>query len=252
MVQGPVTKLSVNVNKVATLRNARGGDTPGMIEAVSVCVAAGAPGITIHPRKDERHIRAADVEDIADYLAGFRDSVEFNIEGDPRRDLIDRVLRIRPHQCTLVPVRPGEVTSEAGWPPDTDPERLGAIIRELQAVNIRVSVFVEAQRDAIAWAASVGADRVELYTEPYASAFGTHEEEDQLARYTAACAQATALGMGVNAGHDLDLDNLGRFLGAVKGVDEVSIGHALISTALFRGLSHTVGSYLEVIRRALE
>lgn len=245
-----MTKLSVNVNKIATLRNARGGDVPSVLEAVSVCVAAGVPGITIHPREDERHIRASDVKDIAAFLADVRDTVEFNIEGGPRADLIERVLQIRPHQCTLVPVRPGEITSEAGWAPETDPVGLGAIVRRLQAEGIRVSLFVEARPAAITWAASVGADRVELYTEPYARAFGTSEESLVVASYADASQQAAGLGMGVNAGHDLDLDNLGRFLAAVTGVDEVSIGHALISTAIFRGLAATVEAYLEITRRA--
>ena len=168
-----MAKLSVNVNKIATLRNARGGDAPSVLEAVSVCVDAGAPGITIHPREDERHIRADDIREIAEFLAPRREAVEFNIEGDPRPALIDKVLEIQPHQCTLVPVRPGEITSEAGWSPATDTAVLDPVVRQLKAAGIRTSVFVEANAEAIAWAAAVGADRVELYTEPYARAYGS-------------------------------------------------------------------------------
>ncbi len=215
-----------------------------------MCVAAGAPGITVHPREDERHIRASDVDAIAAHLADRRETVEFNIEGDPRPAFVDRVLGVRPQQCTLVPVRPGEITSEAGWAADTDPVHLGGVVRRLQASGIRVSLFVEAEREAIAWAASVGADRVELYTEPYARAFGTGQQDREVARYAAASEHAAALGLGVNAGHDLDLHNLGPFLAGVPGVDEVSIGHALISTAIFRGLAQTVEAYLEITRRA--
>ena len=244
-----MTKLSVNVNKVATLRNARGGQTPSLIEAVRVCIEAGAPGITIHPREDERHIRASDVDELAAYLSAHRERVEFNIEGDPRPALMDKVVAVRPHQCTLVPVRPGEITSEAGWPASTDIASLRDITGRLRDAGIRVSVFVDPAHAAIDWAAEVGADRVELYTEPYAVAFGGPMQAERVEMYASAARHAKALGLGVNAGHDLDLENLSAFLEGVPGVDEVSIGHALMSRALFEGLRPTVSAYLELIRR---
>lgn len=241
-------KLSVNVNKVATLRNARGGDVPSLIEAVRTIVAAGAPGITVHPRADERHIRRADVPAIAAELAPLRDRVEFNIEGDPRADLLALVEQVRPHQCTLVPVRPGEITSQAGWPADTSRAEIGAIVARLNAIGVRVSLFVEADEAPIRWAAACGAQRVELYTEPFARAFerGAAAADESFRRYAAASELARSLGLGVNAGHDLDLDNL-RLFRRLPQLDEVSIGHALISRALFVGLSQVVGEYLATL-----
>lgn len=239
-------RLSVNVNKVATLRNARGGEVPSVVAAVQACVAAGAPGITVHPRADERHIRAADVRAIAAELEPLRGSVEFNVEGDPRPDLLALVEAVRPHQCTLVPVRPGEVTSQAGWPVDTSREEIGAIVRRLQRCGARVSLFVEADEAPVRWAAAVGADRVELYTEPYARAFAAGRGAAELGRFAAAAALAASLGLGVNAGHDLDLDNLRLFRG-LPHLDEVSIGHALISRALFVGLDRVVREYLAAL-----
>jgi pyridoxine 5-phosphate synthase len=239
-------RLSVNVNKVATLRNSRGGEVPSVLEAVRVIVAAGAPGITVHPRADERHIRPADVRAIAADLAPLRDRVEFNIEGDPRPDLLAMVEAVRPHQCTLVPVRPGEITSQAGWPPDTSRAELGAVVERLARLGVRVSLFVDPDGAAIRWAADVGAQRVELYTEPYARA---HERGDGAAafeRYAAASELAHALGLGVNAGHDLDTDNLVLFR-RLPHLDEVSIGHALIGRALFVGLDRAVAEYLSVL-----
>ncbi|MDC0715343.1 pyridoxine 5'-phosphate synthase [Nannocystis bainbridge] len=236
-------RLSVNVNKVATLRNARGGDVPSLIGAVRTIVAAGAPGITVHPRADERHIRAADARAIAAELAPLRDRVEFNIEGDPRPDLLAMVEELRPHQCTLVPVRPGEITSQAGWPPDTSRAELGAIVGHLQALGVRVSLFVDADFAAVRWAAEVGAQRIELYTEPYAQAHAAGRGEAAIARFAAAAELAYELGLGVNAGHDLDLDNLPLF-SHLPHLDEVSIGHALISHALFVGLDRAVRDYL--------
>jgi pyridoxine 5-phosphate synthase len=241
-------KLSVNVNKVATLRNARGGEVPSLIEAVRTIVAAGAPGITVHPRADERHIRRADVPAIAAELAPLRDRVEFNIEGDPRPDLLELVEQVRPHQCTLVPVRPGEVTSQAGWPADTSRAEIGAIVARLSAIGVRVSLFVEADEAPIRWAAACGAQRVELYTEPFARAYeaGAEAGEASFRRYAAAAELARSLGLGINAGHDLDLDNL-RLFRRLPHLDEVSIGHALISRALFVGLSRVVGEYLALL-----
>lgn len=241
-------RLSVNVNKVATLRNARGGAVPSVIDAIDACLAAGALGITVHPRADERHITRADVAAIAAHLAPVRDRVEFNIEGDPRADFVDLVVAARPHQCTLVPVVPGEITSQAGWPADTSPERLTAVIARLRADGIRVSLFVDAAEAPIRWAKRLGADRVELYTEPFAraSARGAAAARSSLATYVAAAELAHALGMGVNAGHDLDLQNLVVFR-EVPYLDEVSIGHAVISHALFVGLDRAVRDYLAVL-----
>jgi len=242
------TRLSVNVNKVATLRNSRGGSVPSVIDAVQVIVDAGARGITVHPRADERHITAADVREIAAFLAPMRDEIEFNIEGDPRPDLIALVERVRPHQCTLVPVRAGEITSQAGWPADTPTAELDGVIRSLQARGIRVSLFVEADTDAVKWAASLGAGRIELYTEPFARAFkaGAGALDRSFGRYVEAANAAHMLGLGVNAGHDLDLENLPCFR-QLPHLAEVSIGHALMAHALFVGLDRSVKDYLAAV-----
>jgi pyridoxine 5-phosphate synthase len=241
-------KLSVNVNKVATLRNSRGGRIPDVIDAVRVVIDAGAAGITVHPRADARHVTVRDVRDIAAHLAPLRGRIEFNIEGDPRPDLVALVLEVRPDQCTLVPVLPGEITSQAGWPPDTPAGHLSAIMRQLQHAGIRVSLFVDPEDAAVQWAAGMGADRVELYTEPFARAFaaGPEEGRQSFARYSAAARAARACGLGVNAGHDLDLDNLTLFR-TLPHLAEVSIGHALISRALFVGLDRAVRDYLNAL-----
>jgi pyridoxine 5-phosphate synthase len=244
--------LSVNVNKVAALRNSRGGSVPSVTKAVEVCLDAGAPGITVHPREDERHIRPADVTAVAALMArrpaGPRGRAEFNIEGDPRPAFIDLVLAARPDQCTLVPVTAGEITSHAGWPADTSPERLGGVIRRLKAAGIRVSLFVNAEEAPIRWAARLGADRVELYTEPFARAFATGEQAGRwsLASFGAAAELAHSLGLGVNAGHDLDLENLVMFR-TLPHLTEVSIGHALVSHALWVGLDRAVRDYLDAV-----
>jgi pyridoxine 5-phosphate synthase len=245
--------LSVNVNKVATLRNSRGGSTPSVLQAVDVCLDAGAPGITVHPRADERHITPRDVLEIADHLASRaragRPRVEFNIEGDPRPDLLALVRRVRADQCTLVPVTPGEITSHAGWSTDERSAPLAEIVRSLRSDGIRVSLFIDPNPEAVAWAAELGADRVELYTEPFARAFAAGEASglDSFARYSAASEAAHAAGLGVNAGHDLDLDNL-RLFRDLPHLAEVSIGHALISHALWVGLERAVRDYLDVLR----
>ena len=243
-----MTKLSVNVNKIATLRNSRGGSVPSVLEAVDVCVRAGAPGITVHPREDQRHIRSQDVVDIASRLAPLRGRVEFNIEGDVRPGFIDLVLSARPDQCTLVPVVRGELTSQAGWPADTSPDHLAGVIRRLQEAGIRASVFVDPEEAAIRWAGRLGADRVELFTEPFAKAFdsGDRAGRESFAIYSSAAELAHALGLGINAGHDLDLDNLLLFR-SLPHLDEVSIGHALVSRALWVGLDRVVGEYLAVL-----
>ncbi len=244
-----MVRLSVNVNKVATLRNARGGEVPDLLAAVRTILGAGCRGITVHPRADQRHIRRADAIAIAGALEPVRDSVEYNIEGDPRPDLIDLVCQLRPHQCTLVPVKPGEITSQAGWPADTSPEatrELAAIVRRVQAEGVRVALFVDPEAAPIRWAAALGADRVELYTEPFAVAFAAGHGAAAAARYGAAAELAHELGLGVNAGHDLDLDNLVVFR-ELPHLDEVSIGHALISRALFVGLDTVVREYLDLL-----
>jgi pyridoxine 5-phosphate synthase len=238
-------RLSVNVNKIATLRNSRGGRIPSVIDAVAVCLDAGARGITVHPRADERHIRRSDVREIAAFLAPRRGEIELNIEGDPRIDLLDLVREVRPHQCTLVPVVPGEITSQAGWHADTPVDALRATVKDLQDRGIRVSLFVEPETAPIRWAASIGAARIELYTEPFAAAFkqGPEAAQRSLRRYGNAAMIAHSLGLGINAGHDLDLDNLVLFR-MLPHLDEVSIGHALISHALYVGLDRAVRDYL--------
>ena len=241
-----MVRLSVNVNKVATVRNSRGGSVPSVLRAVQTCIDAGSPGITVHPRADERHITRQDVRDIAKLLAPVRDRVEFNIEGDPRAEFMDLVLEVKPHQCTLVPVVPGEITSQAGWPADTSPERLVAIVKRLQLEGIRVSLFVDPSEAPIRWAKRIGANRIELYTEPFARDFAAGAGATAFSAYAAAAELAHGLGLGVNAGHDLDLDNLPLFK-TLPHLDEVSIGHALVSHALFVGLERSVKDYLSVL-----
>ncbi|MEO8259288.1 MAG: pyridoxine 5'-phosphate synthase [Acidobacteriota bacterium] len=240
--------LSVNVNKVATIRNSRGGRIPSVLDAVEVCLAAGVPGITVHPRADRRHITPEDVRAVSRALSGRNPRVEFNIEGDPRPDFVDLVREVQPDQCTLVPVAPGEVTSQAGWQRGAASEGLPAVVADLQSRGIRVSVFVDALPESVRWAASVGADRVELYTEPYARAFeaGPESAIRSFEQFAAAARLAQSLGLGVNAGHDLDLENLVIFRN-LPHLDEVSIGHAIVARALFVGLSTVVREYLDTL-----
>lgn len=243
-----MVRLSVNVNKVATLRNSRGGREPSVLAAVAVVVAQGAPGVTVHPRADRRHITPVDVREIATFLAPHRGRVEYNIEGDPRPDLLALVHEVRPDQCTLVPVKPGEITSQAGWDVGTPRADLSRTIRALRGAGIRVSLFVDPDPAAVAMAADLGADRVELYTEPFARAFerGPDEAAGSFARYLAAAEAAHARGLGVNAGHDLDLANL-RLFRTLPHLEEVSIGHALLSRAIFVGLATAVREYLAAV-----
>jgi pyridoxine 5-phosphate synthase len=243
-----MVSLSVNVNKIATLRNSRGGKVPSVLEAAGVCIAAGAPGITVHPRADRRHITPDDVRQIAAALPKQSRRVEFNIEGDPRPELLALVEDIRPDQCTLVPVVPGEVTSQAGWMPGVQTRGLAEVVRAFRSQGVRVSLFVDARPDPIRWAASVGADRVELYTEPFARAFEAGEDSGRRSfdTYAEAAVLAHSLGLGINAGHDLDLDNL-RIFRALPHLDEVSIGHAIVSRAVFVGLDAVVREYLDVL-----
>jgi pyridoxine 5-phosphate synthase len=245
-----MVRLSVNVNKIATLRNSRGGRMPSVVEAVDACIDAGAPGITVHPRADRRHITPDDVRDIARTLVRHAE-IELNIEGDPRPELIDLVHEVRPTQCTLVPVLPGEITSQAGWRPGPDADRLPDVVASLRSAGIRVSLFVDALAEPVRWAASTGADRVELYTEPYVRAFEAGPAPAKVAfdEYVRAARLAHAVGLGVNAGHDLDLENLVLFR-TLPHLDEVSIGHALVSRAVFVGLSTVVREYLECLSQS--
>jgi len=239
--------LSVNVNKVATLRNSRGGRVPDVLDAVRVCVNAGVPGITVHPRADQRHITPSDVREISALLRSLSRHVEYNMEGDPRPDFLDLVSEIRPAQCTLVPVTPGERTSQAGWPAATPKEPLSRVVGDLNAMGVRVSIFVNPEPDAVRWAASIGGHRVELYTEPFAREFDAGRGDASFKTYVAAAEQAHSLGLGVNAGHDLDLGNLPLFR-RLPHLAEVSIGHALMSHALFVGLDQSVREYLDAVR----
>ena len=241
--------LSVNVNKVATLRNSRGGDIPDMLTAVDTCIAAGAQGITVHPREDERHIRPTDVKNIAERLIEINTqktpTIEYNIEGDPRPDLIDTVLRTKPTQCTLVPVVTGEITSHTVWDIRKDGDTLKPIIAALKDADIRVSLFSGTDVEQIARTRDIGADRIELYTAAYAMA-ETAEIEREFALLEKAAAKAVDLGLGVNAGHDLNLDNL-PLMQKLSGLLEVSIGHYLMADALYIGMEAAVKAY----RRAL-
>ena len=243
------TALSVNLNKVALVRNTRHLGIPSLVRAANQCLQAGAHGITVHPRPDERHIRAQDVFDLADVLKAWPDR-EYNIEGNPFHNLMDFVRRVRPHQATFVPDSQGQFTSDHGWSFPPDAERLRPLIAECQALGVRVSVFMDPEPAQMALARAEGADRVELYTEPYAAAWGGAAQGEQLRRYGAAARAALDAGLGVNAGHDLNRDNLADFLRAVPGVAEVSIGHALIADALELGYARTVAGYLACIDAA--
>jgi pyridoxine 5-phosphate synthase len=243
-----MTRLSVNLNKVALLRNARTLGIPSVTRAAETAIAAGAHGITVHPRPDQRHIRNDDVRDLAQLLAAYP-GIEFNIEGNPFHGLIEIARTWRPHQCTLVPDEAAAVTSDHGWDIARDGARLRTVIAELHDLGIRVSVFMDPLPAAMAAVRELGADRVELYTEPYAGAFAAGEPAAALAKYVATARAAQAAGLGVNAGHDLNQENLPPFLTAVPGVLEVSIGHALIADALDHGLAQTVRNYLDAIAR---
>lgn len=247
------TALSVNVNKIALLRNTRHLGIPSVVRAATLCLEAGAHGITVHPRPDERHIRAGDVHDIAALLKAWPQA-EYNIEGNPFHNLMGFIRAVRPAQATFVPDAEGQFTSDHGWqlqdPANADAERLRPLIAECHALGVRVSLFMDAEPDAMAAARALGADRIELYTEPYAAAHGTPQQAEQLARFAAAARAAQAVGLGVNAGHDLNQANLADFLRAVPGVLEVSIGHALVADALEVGLPETVRAYQRCIRAA--
>jgi len=237
-----MTRLSVNVNKVALLRNSRPLDIPDVVRAAELAIDAGAHGITVHPRPDARHIRPADVYSLSKLVRAR--GVEFNIEGNPFQPMLDLVRAVRPDQCTLVPDDPGASTSDHGWDLGRDGTRLLPVIAELKMLGVRVSLFMDPEDRTMAAARATGADRVELYTEPYALAFATADQARVLARFVAAATAAQREGLGVNAGHDLNRENLPLFLRTVPGVLEVSIGHALIADALEFGMKQTVALYL--------
>lgn len=241
--------LSVNVNKVALLRNTRHLGIPSVLRAAEHCLLAGAQGITVHPRPDGRHIRSGDVDDLAAFLKDWPQA-EFNIEGNPTQNLMDFVRRHRPHQVTFVPDAEDQFTSDHGWTLPQDADRLTPLIREAQDLGVRVSLFMDPNPSVMAAVAELGADRIELYTETFASAFGTPRQDDVLAGFTATAEAALKAGLGINAGHDLNRDNLSVFLRHVPGVLEASIGHALIADALELGYAETVRSYLRVIATA--
>ncbi|WP_284615557.1 pyridoxine 5'-phosphate synthase [Aquabacterium humicola] len=243
------TALSVNVNKIALLRNTRHLGIPDVVKLSRIALEAGAQGITVHPRPDARHIRAQDVHDLAALLKAWPEA-EFNIEGNPFHNLMDFVRALKPHQVTFVPDSEGQFTSDHGWSFPADLARLRPLVAEAQALGVRVSLFMDPLPEAMAAARSTGAERVELYTETYASAHGTPEQAGVLARFTAAADAALAAGLQLNAGHDLNRANLADFLRAVPGVLEVSIGHALIADALELGLAQTVRDYQRCIQRA--
>ncbi len=243
------TALSVNINKVATLRNTRHLNIPSVVRAALLVLQAGAQGITVHPRPDERHIRAGDVHELAVLMRQWPQA-EYNLEGNPFHNLMEHVRAVRPHQCTFVPDSEDQLTSDHGWDLATDGERLRPLIAEAHALGVRISLFMDPLPQAMALARAVGADRIELYTEPYAAAFGSERRGAELARFAAAAQAAHVAGLGVNAGHDLNRDNLGAFLKTVPGVLEVSIGHALIADALEFGLGDTVRHYLRCIQSA--
>ncbi len=242
MSQHTHTALSVNLNKVALVRNTRHLGIPSVTRAATLCLEAGAAGITVHPRPDERHIRAGDVHDLAALLKAWPDR-EFNIEGNPFHNLMDFVRQVRPHQVTFVPDSEGQFTSDHGWTFPQDAERLKPLIAEAKALGARVSLFMDPVPEAMAVAKAVGADRVELYTETYASAYGSPKQAEVLAAFKATAEAALAAGLGINAGHDLNRNNLHTFLATVPGVQEVSIGHALIADALEMGYTETVRAY---------
>jgi pyridoxine 5-phosphate synthase len=244
-----VTALSVNVNRLALLRNTRPVGLPDVRRIAELALQAGADGITVHPRPDERHIRAADVHDLHALLRQWPQA-EFNIEGNPFHNLMPLVRAVRPQQCTLVPDSSDQATSDHGWDLRADGGRLAPLIAELRTLHVRVSLFMDPLPQQMPLARELGADRVELYTESWARAHGTPAQGERLAAYAGVARAALACGLAVNAGHDLNRANLGDFLRAVPGVAEVSIGHALIADALELGIAETVRAYQRCIRQA--
>ena len=234
-----MTRLSVNINKIATLRNSRGGDNPNLVQVAKDCERYGAEGITVHPRPDERHIRYQDVQDLSNII-----TTEFNIEGNPKEDkFVALVLAVKPAQVTLVPDTLGQLTSDHGWDTISEQAYLKNVIAKFKNAGIRVSIFVDPDEKMVQAAATTGTDRIELYTEMYAKQFAIGNKEVAIAPYIIAAALANQLGMGINAGHDLDRFNLPYLIQQISNIDEVSIGHALISDALYLGLENTIQLY---------
>lgn len=242
-----MTKLSVNVNKIALLRNARALDMPVVGRLAGLALQSGASGITVHPRPDERHIRKSDVLPLSEVIKQFPNA-EFNIEGNPFHQLMDIIREIKPHQVTLVPDDIAASTSDHGWDLATDGARLEPIIQELKSLEIRVSLFMDPLADQMIVAKELGADRIELYTEAYANAYKTNDQDHVTGKYHDTAVSAAKVGLGINAGHDLNLDNLSYFLSQVPQVEEVSIGHALTADALEYGIENTVQRYLAQIQ----
>ena len=243
-----MTQLSVNLNKVALLRNTRDVGVPDVLRAARIAVDAGASGVTVHPRPDERHTRPSDVFNLSSFTQDA--GVEFNIEGNPTKSFLALVHEVVPAQCTLVPDAPDQRTSDHGWDLASDGDRLRSIISDLRSRGIRVSLFMDPDPVVIANAAKVDADRIEIYTEPYAKAFGTQDQAESLDACAKCAEEAERMGLGVNAGHDLNLQNLPALIQSVPGIVEVSIGHALIADALELGLRETVGAYLSALSSA--
>lgn len=243
-----MTNLSVNLNKVALIRNTRNIGVPSITKMATICIDAGAKGITVHPRPDQRHIRPGDVFDLVDVVK----DVEFNIEGNPlEASFMEIVRKVKPTQCTLVPDAPDTFTSDSGWDLTKDKERLIPIIQELHDLGSRVSLFMDADESQISLVPETRAERIELYTEPYATAYRENQNlESTWQRFADAAKKAQQLGLGVNAGHDLSLDNLPKF-STIPGILEVSIGHALTSEALEMGFHETVKAYIEILNRSL-
>ena len=242
-----MTRLSVNVNKIALLRNSRTSGIPSVVRLAEIALNAGAHGITVHPRPDGRHIRPQDVRELSE-LVRARPTIEYNIEGNPFHQVMGLVREVRPHQCTLVPDDPAAFTSDHGWDLQKDGHRLVSVISELHDLGIRVSLFMDPVAGSMAAARDVGADRIELYTESYATSHGTSQQDASIATYATVAQAALNAGLGINAGHDLNCDNLPAFIRGVPGVAEVSIGHALTSDALEFGMAEAVHGYLDAIQ----
>ncbi|PXV62659.1 pyridoxine 5-phosphate synthase [Dysgonomonas alginatilytica] len=237
-----MTQLSVNINKIATIRNARGGNVPNVLQVALDCEKFGAQGITVHPRPDERHIKFKDVYDLKAQI-----NTEFNIEGYPSTDFIELIKSVKPTQVTLVPDAPDAITSNAGWDTKTHQSFLSDLIDEFRAMGVRTSIFTGTDPEIIEYAAKTGTDRIELYTEPYATFYPKNKEE-AIAPFVEAAKIAKKLGLGINAGHDLSLENLNFFYKNIPYIEEVSIGHALISDALYLGLEKTIAAYKNCLK----